>query len=49
VRSEEFAAQLSAPQTAPVEKDVRLSAEEVEEWLKVFGSRGSRATRRPGD
>jgi len=49
VRSEEFAAQLSAPQIAPVEKDVRLSAEEVEEWLKVFGSRGSRATRRPGD
>jgi predicted RNA-binding protein with PIN domain len=49
VRSDEFAAQLSAPQTAPVEKDVRLSAEEVEEWLKVFGSRGSRATRRPGD
>jgi len=49
VRSDEFAAQLSAPQTAPAEKDVRLSTEEVEEWLKVFGSRGSRATRRPGD
>jgi predicted RNA-binding protein with PIN domain len=49
VRSDEFAAQLSAPQTAPAEEDVQLSAEEVEEWLKVFGSRGSRATRRPGD
>jgi predicted RNA-binding protein with PIN domain len=49
VCSDKFADQLSAPQTAPVEKDVRLSAEEVEEWLKVFGSRGSRATRRPGD
>ncbi len=37
MRSEEFAAQLSAPQTAPVERDVHLSAEEVEEWLRVFG------------
>ena len=49
VGSDEFAAQLSAPQTAPAEEDVRISAEEVEEWLKVFGGRGSRATRRPGD
>ena len=37
MRSEEFAAQLSTPQTAAAEQDVHLSAEEVEEWLKVFG------------
>ena len=49
VRSDEFAAQLSAPPIAPEEKDVQLSAEEVEEWLKVFGGRRNRATRRPGD
>jgi predicted RNA-binding protein with PIN domain len=43
MRSEEFAARLSAPR--PVdggevnheEKDVHLSAEEVEEWLDLFG------------
>ena len=35
--AEEFAARLGAPQTAPVEQDVHLSAEQVEEWLQVFG------------
>lgn len=40
MRSEEFAAQLSAPRAAEVEqRDVHLSTEEVEEWLKVFGDR----------
>lgn len=40
VRSEEFAAQLSASRAAEVEqRDVHLSTEEVEEWLKVFGDR----------
>ena len=38
IRSEEFAAQLSTPRTVDDgEKDVHLSAEEVEEWLQVFG------------
>jgi predicted RNA-binding protein with PIN domain len=37
VSSEEFATRLGAPEPAPVERDVRLSAEEVEEWLRVFG------------
>jgi len=37
VRSEDFAAQLSAPLTATEGQDVRLSPEEVEEWLQVFG------------
>ena len=36
MRSEEFAARLRAPRTVQVEEDVHLSAEEVEEWLKVF-------------
>lgn len=36
VRSEEFAARLSAPQSVLGERDVQLSAEEIEEWLKVF-------------
>jgi predicted RNA-binding protein with PIN domain len=40
MRSGKFAAKLKAPQTASVEQDVHLSAEEVEEWLKVF--RGSK-------
>jgi predicted RNA-binding protein with PIN domain len=40
MRSEEFAAQLSASRAAEVEqRDVQLSTEEVEEWLKVFGDR----------
>jgi predicted RNA-binding protein with PIN domain len=41
-RSEEFAAQLRASRMVEVEdkKDVRLSAEEVEEWLSVFGGTG---------
>ncbi|MEE8390869.1 MAG: NYN domain-containing protein, partial [Anaerolineae bacterium] len=37
VRSEDFAAQLSAPRTVEAEPDVHLSEEEVKEWLKVFG------------
>jgi hypothetical protein len=37
MRAEEFAARLGALQAAPVEQDVQLSAEEVEEWLRVFG------------
>ena len=37
MRAEEFAAQLNAPRTR-VERDVHLSAEEVEEWLEVFGA-----------
>jgi len=40
MRSEEFAAQLSAPSPADDgEKDVHLSAEEVEEWLEIFEHR----------
>jgi uncharacterized protein len=35
-RSEEFAARLSAPRSVPAGQDVKLSAEEIEEWLKVF-------------
>ncbi|MFQ6100459.1 MAG: NYN domain-containing protein [Anaerolineae bacterium] len=41
MRSEEFAAQLStsrAVETVEAERDVYLSAEEVEEWLQVFGA-----------
>lgn len=40
MRSEEFAARLSAPpraETPEVETDTDLSPEEVQEWLKVFG------------
>jgi predicted RNA-binding protein with PIN domain len=40
MRSEEFAAQLSTPrtlETVEAERDVHLSAEEVKEWLRVFG------------
>lgn len=37
VRSEEFAVSLGARRAAKAEKDVRLSAAEVEEWLRVFG------------
>jgi len=40
MRSEEFAARLSAPrrvETPEAEADANLSPEEVEEWLKVFG------------
>ena len=37
VRSEEFAAQLGVKAEADVKADVRLSAKEVEEWLRVFG------------
>jgi len=36
VSSEEFAARLGAPGPAPVGRDVQLSVEEVEEWLRVF-------------
>ena len=40
IRSEEFAAQLSAPPPADdEEKDVHLSAGEVEEWLQMFEER----------
>ena len=38
MRSEEFSARLSAPAPDRVEDDVRLSPEEVEEWLKLFGA-----------
>jgi predicted RNA-binding protein with PIN domain len=41
-RSEEFAAQLSAPRTGEVEEEVPLSAAEITEWLKVFGERDER-------
>jgi len=41
-RSEEFAAQLNVSRTVEVEPDVHLSAEEVEEWLKVFGDEKQR-------
>ncbi len=41
VRSEEFAAQLSAPPPAVAPKpDEDLSPREVEEWLRIFESRG---------
>jgi predicted RNA-binding protein with PIN domain len=38
MRAEEFAARLSAAHVAPaeVDQDVHLSAEEVDEWLRVF-------------
>jgi predicted RNA-binding protein with PIN domain len=36
MRSEEFAAHLSAPRTVDAGKDACLSDEEVEEWLRVF-------------
>lgn len=39
IRSEEFAAQLSTPQTIADEQDVHLSEEQVEEWLEVFESK----------
>jgi predicted RNA-binding protein with PIN domain len=39
VRSEEFAAQLNVSRTVEAEPDVYLSAEEIEEWLKVFGEK----------
>ena len=39
IRSEEFAARLNAPQPADAgERDAHLSAEEIEEWLRVFGA-----------
>ncbi len=41
VRSEEFAAQLNTPravETIETERDVSLSADEVEEWLQLFGN-----------
>jgi len=37
MRSEEFVARSKSPRTDDVEEDVHLSAEEVEEWLRVFG------------
>ncbi len=39
VRSEEFAARLEPRQETSVEKDAHLSAEEIEEWLRVFGAK----------
>jgi predicted RNA-binding protein with PIN domain len=39
-RSEEFAAQLNVSRTVEAEPDVHLSAEEVNEWLKMFGDEG---------
>jgi len=36
VPSEEFAARLGAPESVPAGRDVALSADEVEEWLRVF-------------
>ena len=39
-RSEEFAAQLSAPRTVEVEEEKKeedFSTEDVEEWLRIFG------------
>jgi predicted RNA-binding protein with PIN domain len=45
MRSERFAAQLGGPQTASTEQDVHLSAEEVEEWLKVFEGGEDEVTR----
>jgi len=39
MRSEEFVARLETPHPADdAGKDVHLSAEEVEEWLRVFGT-----------
>jgi predicted RNA-binding protein with PIN domain len=38
IRSEKFAARLSAPRPIFAGRDVQLSTEEVEEWLKVFES-----------
>lgn len=37
MRAEEFAAQLDVPHTGETEPEVHLSADEVEEWLEVFG------------
>lgn len=37
MRSEEFAAHLSAQRAVEVDEDVHLSTGEVEEWLEVFG------------
>jgi len=39
MRSEEFASQLSAERTVEAGRDAHLSAEEIEEWLRVFGGR----------
>lgn len=39
MRSEEFASQLSAERTVEPGRDAHLSAEEIEEWLRVFGGR----------
>ena len=36
VRSDAFAAQLATPHVGSGEQDVRLSSEEVEEWLRLF-------------
>jgi predicted RNA-binding protein with PIN domain len=40
VRSEDFAAELSSAPSVEQEKDVHLSAGEVEEWLKLFKGEG---------
>ena len=45
VPSEEFAARLGAPTPTVQQQDVQLSAEEVEEWLRVFGAAKNRSTR----
>jgi len=37
MRAEEFAAQLNVPRKVETESDAHLSAEEVQEWLNVFG------------
>ena len=44
MRSEEFAAQLSTPRSVEVEekKKENLSAEEVKEWLQIFGRVGAK-------
>jgi len=36
IRSEEFAGQLNVSRPAQVERDANLSAEEIEEWLRIF-------------
>ena len=42
MRSEKFAVQLNTPrmvETIETERDVNLSADEVDEWLKLFGEK----------
>ena len=42
IRSEEFAVQLNTPrvvETVETERDIDLSADEVDEWLEMFGER----------